>query len=405
MRFYNDEFYVKSPDEMKARFRRWSGEPVTQHGRDRRALRRHVRHRGAPSADVPGPGGQDAGRALRRSRPRGAGEAARWLEPASAPGDSQPAREVSRAPRLRDRRRREDGIPFLLPDRLRLHPLRPGERASRSARGGGAPPARSSRGRSGSRRSIRCSYDLLFERFLNPERISMPDIDIDFCQARRGEVIEYVTKKYGRENVAQIVTFSQLKPKLAVRDVARVLSLPVALGDRIAKLVPDGPDVNFERALQGVVRAARRPSQSDESVAEGRAHRRTAGGPLAPRRHARGGRRHRAAPDHRVPAALPHEQGRDHDAVRHERGREDGTAEDRFPGSDHARHHGRDRRTRSGIAPGERRRPRPPAAGRREDLRALPLREDGLRLPVRLVRNAGPAAARQAAASSRTSRR
>ena len=74
-------------------------------------------------------------------------------------------------------------------------------------------------------------YDLLFERFLNPERISMPDIDIDFCQARRGEVIEYVTKKYGRENVAQIVTFSQLKPKLAVRDVARVLSLPVALGD------------------------------------------------------------------------------------------------------------------------------------------------------------------------------
>ena len=73
-------------------------------------------------------------------------------------------------------------------------------------------------------------YDLLFERFLNPERISMPDIDIDFCQARRGEVIEYVTQKYGRENVAQIVTFSQLKPKLAVRDVARVLSLPSPSG-------------------------------------------------------------------------------------------------------------------------------------------------------------------------------
>src|SRR5262249_56613353 len=93
-------------------------------------------------------------------------------------------------------------------------------------------------------------YDLLFERFLNPERISMPDIDIDFCQARRGEVIDYVTKKYGRENVAQIVTFSQRTPKLAVRDVARVLSLPVALGDRVAKLVPDGPDVSFERAFR-----------------------------------------------------------------------------------------------------------------------------------------------------------
>jgi DNA polymerase-3 subunit alpha len=110
-------------------------------------------------------------------------------------------------------------------------------------------------------------YDLLFERFLNPERISMPDIDIDFCQARRGEVIEYVTKKYGRENVAQIVTFSQLKPKLAVRDVARVLSLPVALGDRIAKLVPDGPDVNFERAFRDSP-GLKEAMASDESIAK-----------------------------------------------------------------------------------------------------------------------------------------
>ena len=109
-------------------------------------------------------------------------------------------------------------------------------------------------------------YDLLFERFLNPERISMPDIDIDFCQARRGEVIEYVTRKYGRENVAQIVTFSQLKPKLAVRDVARVLSLPVALGDRIAKLVPDGPDVNFERAFRDSP-GLKEAIAADESVA------------------------------------------------------------------------------------------------------------------------------------------
>jgi DNA polymerase-3 subunit alpha len=113
-------------------------------------------------------------------------------------------------------------------------------------------------------------YDLLFERFLNPERISMPDIDIDFCQARRGEVIEYVTKKYGRENVAQIVTFSQLKPKLAVRDVARVLSLPVALGDRIAKLIPDGVDVTFERALKEspLLREAIESDQSVEKVVQ-----------------------------------------------------------------------------------------------------------------------------------------
>ena len=122
----------------------------------------------------------------------------------------------------------------------------------RRARAAGAPPARSSPGPCGSRRSIPLRYDLLFERFLNPERISMPDIDIDFCQARRGEVIEYVTKKYGRENVAQIVTFSQLKPKLAVRDVARVLSLPVALGDRIAKLVPGRPRRHLRARPAGV---------------------------------------------------------------------------------------------------------------------------------------------------------
>jgi DNA polymerase-3 subunit alpha len=93
-------------------------------------------------------------------------------------------------------------------------------------------------------------YDLLFERFLNPERISMPDIDIDFCQARRAEVIEYVTRKYGRENVAQIVTFSQLKPKAAVRDVTRVLGFPVSLGDKISKAIPVGPDVTFDSAMK-----------------------------------------------------------------------------------------------------------------------------------------------------------
>ncbi|MEP6994644.1 MAG: DNA polymerase III subunit alpha, partial [Acidobacteriota bacterium] len=80
------------------------------------------------------------------------------------------------------------------------------------------------------------------------------------------EVIEYVTRKYGRENVAQIVTFSQLKPKLAVRDVARVLGLPVGLGDRIAKLVPDGPDVNFERAFRDSP-GLKEAMASDESIA------------------------------------------------------------------------------------------------------------------------------------------
>ena len=82
-------------------------------------------------------------------------------------------------------------------------------------------------------------YDLLFERFLNPERISMPDIDIDFCMRRRGEVIHYVGEKYGRDRVAQIITFGTLAAKALIRDVGRVMGIPYAKVDRIAKLVPD----------------------------------------------------------------------------------------------------------------------------------------------------------------------
>jgi DNA polymerase-3 subunit alpha len=93
-------------------------------------------------------------------------------------------------------------------------------------------------------------YALFFERFLNPSRISMPDIDIDFCQDRRGEVIEYVRAKYGAENVAQIITYSTLKAKGAIRDVARVLDIPLGEADRIAKMIPDGPDVTLQTALE-----------------------------------------------------------------------------------------------------------------------------------------------------------
>ncbi|MFP5288211.1 MAG: DNA polymerase III subunit alpha, partial [Thermoanaerobaculia bacterium] len=82
-------------------------------------------------------------------------------------------------------------------------------------------------------------YDLLFERFLNPDRISMPDIDIDFCMRRRGRVINYVGEKYGRDRVAQIITFGTLAAKAVIRDVGRVMGLPYAKVDRIAKLIPD----------------------------------------------------------------------------------------------------------------------------------------------------------------------
>src|SRR5512138_2641869 len=82
-------------------------------------------------------------------------------------------------------------------------------------------------------------WNLLFERFLNPERVSMPDFDIDFCQERRDEVIRYVRGKYGQDNVGQIITFGSLKARSVIRDVVRVMGLPFSEGDRIAKLVPD----------------------------------------------------------------------------------------------------------------------------------------------------------------------
>jgi DNA polymerase-3 subunit alpha len=84
-------------------------------------------------------------------------------------------------------------------------------------------------------------YDLLFERFLNPERVSMPDIDVDFCFERRGEVIEYVRQKYGRESVGQIVTFGTMKSRAAVKDVGRTLGFTPAETDALAKLIPNGP--------------------------------------------------------------------------------------------------------------------------------------------------------------------
>ncbi|HDR14225.1 MAG TPA: DNA polymerase III subunit alpha [Desulfobacteraceae bacterium] len=93
-------------------------------------------------------------------------------------------------------------------------------------------------------------YGLLFERFLNPGRISMPDIDIDFCITGRDEVIKYVAEKYGRENVSQIITFGTMKARGAIRDVGRTLSIPLGEVDRIAKLVPEGPGVSLEAAIE-----------------------------------------------------------------------------------------------------------------------------------------------------------
>ena len=84
-------------------------------------------------------------------------------------------------------------------------------------------------------------FDLLFERFLNPERVSMPDFDIDFCQDRRDEVIAYVRREYGADRVAQIITFGKLQARAAVRDVGRVLGLPFGQVNKVAELIPNNP--------------------------------------------------------------------------------------------------------------------------------------------------------------------
>src|SRR5271168_1131380 len=93
-------------------------------------------------------------------------------------------------------------------------------------------------------------HELFFERFLNPERISMPDIDIDFCMNRRDEVIDYVTRKYGRENVAQIITFGTMAAKAAIKDVGRAMEIPYADVDRIAKMVPTQLNITLEQAIE-----------------------------------------------------------------------------------------------------------------------------------------------------------
>ncbi len=107
-------------------------------------------------------------------------------------------------------------------------------------------------------------YDLLFERFLNPERISLPDIDIDFCGRRREEILGYVVEKYGRENVCQIITFGTMAARAAIRDVGRVLEVPLPEVDRIAKMIPLGPDSSIERALKDVPQLREMKEKNDK---------------------------------------------------------------------------------------------------------------------------------------------
>ena len=199
------------------------------------------------------------------------------------------------------------GFSALLPDRLGLRQVRARTRGSRSARAAARRPARSSPTACEITDLDPLRYDLLFERFLNPERVSMPDIDIDFSVRGREQVIQYVTEKYGKESVAQIVTFGKMFPRAATRDAARVLGYPYALGDKLAKLIPD-PEQGRAPSFDDCLAPGQPLAAEIERDAEAAADRRGRAGArgdrpqlLDPRR--RGGDRRPAADRHRAAAA------------------------------------------------------------------------------------------------------
>ena len=136
--------------------------------------------------------------------------------------------------------------------------------------------------------------ELLFERFLNPERVSMPDIDIDFCMNRRGEVIEYVRRKYGNDQVAQIITFNTMAAKAAIKDVGRALEMPYGEVDRIAKMIPPTIGITIEQALKDSPPLAA-AYEADPKIKRTHRHRPAPRRPRPRRRRARRRRRHRAA--------------------------------------------------------------------------------------------------------------
>ena len=176
-------------------------------------------------------------------------------------------------------------------------------------------------------------FGLLFERFLNPERISMPDFDIDFCQDRRDEVIAYVRERYGAHRVAHIITFGKLQARAVLRDVGRVLQMPYGQVDRLCKLVPMNP-ANPITLRPGDRRRAAPAGSARQRADRGEAarYRPAARRPLPPRLDPCRGRGHRRPAADRARAALSRcARAAPRHAVQHEMGRGGGSREVRFP--------------------------------------------------------------------------
>jgi DNA polymerase-3 subunit alpha len=236
-------------------------------------------------------------------------------------------------------------------------------------------------------------FDLLFERFLNPERVSMPDIDVDFCEERRGEVIEYVRQKYGRDCVGQIITFGTLKSRAAIKDIGRVLGFTPAETDAIAKLIPNQP--NFSLTVKEAterVPEVRKLSEGDDGTATAR-FRNLARRPFAARGNPCRRHRHRAGSHRRIrPCVHPGLEGRrrrrrrarGRDAVRHDRPREGRDAQDGLPRAHDAHDHPPYARDDRGARPPSSR-PRDSPARRRGHVSHPARRPHRWRVPVRVA--------------------
>ena len=249
LKYGSDEFYLKTPEQMWERFGEYP-DALTNTARIAERCNVNLDDEGLPPAQLRRAGGRDPRRSLRaRSRARASPARLPRLQDLISRGalrhtlDEYATRldyEIAMIQKMG-----YTGYFLIVWDFIRY------------AREQGIPvgPGRGSAAGSVVAWCLRITdvdpieFDLIFERFLNPERVSMPDIDIDFCERRRGEVIEYVTRKYGRENVAQIITFGTMKAKAVVRDVGRVLDMTYADVDRVAKLIPPALDMTLEKAL------------------------------------------------------------------------------------------------------------------------------------------------------------
>ena len=240
-KFDADDFYLKTPAEMRDAVARLP-RGLRQHAGDRRALRRVVRRGRQPDAALPGAAG-------------GERESPGWSRRSSAGCSSASQRRrprASTAPRPTTRsaswcRWASRATSWSSPTWCRYAK----DNGIRVGPGRGSAAGSIVAYALGITELDPIKHGLLFERFLNPERISMPDIDLDFDERRRGDMIRYATEKYGEERVAQIITYGTIKAKQAVKDSARVLGFPFAMGDRITKAMPP-PVMGKDVPLAGI---------------------------------------------------------------------------------------------------------------------------------------------------------